>query len=64
MDDPGTQAVISSLAFDVVPNDDEGLTDTESPEGGNSNIAGNGSAEICERGVVEGRTTSNLISEA
>lgn len=61
VDDMGTRAIISSLAFNAVYNDDQGSTDFESHEGGKGNDEGKRSAEVPEGGEVEvnRRRTSN-----
>lgn len=53
VDDPGTRVVISSLAFNIAPNDNEGSADAELSEGTSGNEERNGSAEMFDSGGVE-----------
>lgn len=62
VDDPGTQQVISSLAFGGAPEADEEIMDHDSANGVDGEAAGIGSVEIREGGEVEirQRNTSKL----
>lgn len=59
--DPGTQAVISSLAFENAPGDDEGIMGCDLV-GMDGNNTGSGSVEILEGSGMEvrQRITSNV----
>lgn len=50
VDDPGSREVISTLAFNIAPNDVPGSDDSDLAEGQNGNFEGSGSGEIVEDG--------------
>lgn len=64
VDDPGTQAVISSLVFNAVPNDGQGSAHPELSEESKGNNRGGGSAEILQGNEVEVRQRNPSLLEA